>query len=229
MEKTLISRKKKRIRKKIKINPNSSNNALVIFVKNPELGKAKTRLAATIGNHNALIIYKRLLEITRKESRGVDAQKYLFFHEKIIENKWSKNDFEFVVQSNGDLGQKMKASLHLVLEQHDKAIIIGSDCPNITKELINDAFLQLNQYDYVIGPSKDGGYYLLGLTSIEVDIFSNILWSTDQVFSTTMNRLNAAGVTTKLLPELNDIDCLEDLKKYPCLYEDLNLNYSSDI
>lgn len=181
-------------------------------------------MAASIGNQNALIVYKRLLDITRTECLKVQAHKYLFFYEQIIPGDWPESDFDFFIQPQGDLGQKMKNSLELVLVDHDKAVIIGSDCPEISKDIIEQAFDHLEEHDFVIGPSRDGGYYLLGLKNTNVDVFSNIPWSTAQVLPLTIHRINNAGHKFKLLGELSDIDLLEDLHEYPDLYEGLDLD-----
>lgn len=208
----------------MKIKISLSAKALIIFVKNPEIGKVKTRLASSIGSKNALIIYERLLEITRKECLKADADRYLFFHEQIVPGQWAESKFSFCLQSNGDLGQKMKSAFAEVLKTHDKAVIIGSDCPEISGSIIEEAFVHLDSHDFVIGPSRDGGYYLLGLNKLDIDIFSDINWSTEQVLPLTIQRIDKAGRTVKLLTELNDIDLLEDLLEFPSLYNDLNLN-----
>ena len=99
---------------------------------------------------------------------------------------------------------------------YKKVIIIGSDCFSLSSQYINDAFANLENHDFVIGPSEDGGYYLLGMKDMSVDLFSNMEWSVTEVFKKTMNRMSSK--TVFFLPCLNDIDTEEDLSKEPELY-----------
>jgi len=196
--------------------PNHSDNALLIFIKNPMLGKAKTRLAATVGDEEALRIYKELLRHTREVTTAVDAQRYLFYcHFIDINDDWKANDFQKRLQINGDLGSKMADGFRTVFQaHHQKVVIVGSDCASLTPEIVRQAFVQLDSTDFVIGPADDGGYYLLGMKTLTEQVFQNIEWSTEQVFSSTVKIINALNKTYSLLPTLSDIDYEEDWKKY---------------
>lgn len=189
-------------------------NSLIIFIKNPVLGAVKTRLAASVGDLKALEVYKQLLYKTHRVTLPVDAYKLLFYSDHADENdQWSNNDFEKHVQEGKDLGEKMDQAFNMALRKSTKAVIIGSDCNELTTALIEKAFHELENHDVVLGPAKDGGYYLLGMKQSNPDLFYNINWSTDKVLQQTIEKLNAQGKRCILLQELNDIDTLQDLNE----------------
>ena len=205
--------------------------ALIIFIKNPALGKVKTRLAQTMGDDKALDIYLELTQITRENAlelskirnpkseieilRGV--RRHVFYSDFVdSSDKWANNRFTKHVQSGEDLGERMSNAFSEVLKTHKKAVIIGSDCPTLTTEIMETAFAQLETHDFVVGPSTDGGYYLLGFGQNNLNnfVFENMDWSTDKVLPTTLNRIKAYGKTVCLLPELTDIDEEKDWVVY---------------
>jgi len=192
-----------------------SSKALLIFVKNPERGKVKTRLAQTIGDEQALKIYLELLDYTRLLALEVEAERYLFYS-RYVENQdeWSAQAFHKLVQEGNGLGERMDKAFQVALGLHAKAIIIGSDCASLTPTIIENAFELLDVYDYVIGPASDGGYYLLAMKEPRPELFQGISWSTDQVLSQTIERIKKRGQSYSLLPELSDIDRAEDWAKY---------------
>lgn len=188
------------------------NRALIIFVKNPILGQVKTRLAAELGDEKALKIYHALLHYTRQISSQVSAKRYLYYADEIKENDaWSPKDFSKKVQSGKDLGARMSQAFAEVAEE--KKVIIGSDCPQLLSEDIEAAFHFLEQYDLVIGPANDGGYYLLGMKEVHQPLFEQMEWSTEVVFHETLNRAKVANLKVKVLRELVDLDTLDDLKE----------------
>ncbi len=192
----------------------TSKKALIIFTRNPELGKCKTRLAKSIGDENALEIYKYLLNHTASISKGVKADRYVFYSEIIKkEDLWDTDFFRKKLQKGDDLGQRMSNAFAELLEiGYEKVIIIGSDLLDLEAQLVNDAFDQLDFNDVVIGPAKDGGYYLLGMKNLHHRIFENKDWGTDTVLSKTLEDLQNSKVD--LLKELNDIDTFEDMQHY---------------
>ena len=143
-------------------------NILLLFIKNPRLGYVKTRLAASVGNEAALQIYHILLEKTREAALGSEAERWLWYSDEIPENDdWSANLFNKKLQPGGDLGNRMSGAFNAAFEAGaQKVVIIGSDCPEVTGELLEEAFDQLASNDVVIGPTFDGGYYLLGMSQI---------------------------------------------------------------
>lgn len=189
--------------------------ALLLFVRNPEKGKVKTRLAQDVGEDKALAIYLELLEITRNVAVATPANRLLFYTNFIPQHDdWPDALFQKHLQSAGDLGARMEAAFQLALETHQKAVIIGSDCPELSPAIIEQAFAQLDNCDAVFGPANDGGYYLLGLKAVIPEVFREMVWSTESVLSETLARLDAAGKRYALLPELSDVDHAEDWERY---------------
>ncbi len=188
---------------------------VIVFLKNPEVGKAKTRIASTAGPEKALSIYKELLSITHDIVDRVEAKRYLYYTHFInSSDQWDNQRFFKTIQTEGHLGNKMKAAFSEVLKKVEKAIIIGSDCPYITPELINEGFDALAQNDVVIGPTFDGGYYLLGLKKVVPEIFEQIEFSTANVFKDTLSILVKKGHSYKILQKLNDVDYYDDWMAY---------------
>ena len=196
-----------------------NSNALIIFFRIPEIGKVKTRLAKVLGDEKTLLVYKALIEktITIAKDSGVDV--FPFYSPYIAEaSPWYKEAF---LQSNGDLGAKMKNAFHKISNLgYKKACIIGSDCYQLNSDIIKTAYNNLDHNEIVIGPSLDGGYYLLGMKKLDVDLFSNMAWSTENVYSETCKRIGEKPYA--LLKELNDIDTIEDLRAEPELYKMVN-------
>lgn len=192
----------------------SKKQAIIIFIKNPVLGKAKTRIAKEVGDQKALDIYKALLEHTRKVVSNLSVTKYLFYSDNIITDEWDAGLFEKRLQVGLDLGERMKNAFTEVLKDMDQAIIIGSDCVQLNSEIITNAFTQLSQNDTVIGPTFDGGYYLLGMKQCHDFLFENMKWSTDSVCQDTMNRIKQNNLTHAETTKLSDIDYWHDWQKY---------------
>lgn len=189
---------------------------ILIFQKNAELGKVKTRLAATIGDQAAFDAYQLLVNYTHKIVLQSSAQKILFFSNHLEEelSKYS-TDYQFEVQSGEGLGEKMSnAFQQLFKEKFDRLVIIGTDCAEITPELINEAFERLEKSEVVIGPAHDGGYYLIGMRTFIPGLFNGIPWSTDQVTALTKEYLTRNGLSFALLPILSDVDLEEDWNRF---------------
>ena len=185
-------------------------NALIIFVRNPELGKVKTRLAAQIGNARALEIYQKLLQHTKAAALHADCDKYVFATEQLTDNTWK--DFTIEQQADGDLGKKMLHAFdHLFKKNYEKVVIIGSDCPTLTTVIIKKAFYELNAKDVVIGPAEDGGYYLLGMKKLHSEIFKDKNWSSDLVLQETLISINSLQLSSHQLETLTDVDEEKDL------------------
>jgi uncharacterized protein len=188
-------------------------NAIIIFVRNPELGKVKTRLAATIGNEKTLAIYKALLQHTRSIVDDVHAHKFVFYTDVTNpDDIW--NDCFKLIQSNGDLGKKIQDAFQLVFNLgYNNVCIIGSDCYDLSTAIIRDAFTALQTKEVVLGPANDGGYYLLGTRQVHVALFEDKQWSTATVLADTEKDCKDLDLSYHLLPTLMDIDDIEDLKQ----------------
>lgn len=187
----------------------------MIFIKNPVEGKVKTRLAASIGSANALQVYKKLLNHTREVALQVSEDRQVWYSSMIDHrDSWSNNDFSKQRQKGADLGERMSSAFESAFDdEYVKVVIIGSDCFGLSHQHIEKAFQVLNEYDAVIGPSKDGGYYLLGMNRFIPQLFSNIEWSTPQVFDKTIEHFRSYDLSFSTLDVLNDIDTIEDLRE----------------
>ena len=191
--------------------------ALILFIKNPIPGKAKTRLAASVGDDMALRMYGILCTWMREQASalGPEARRYLYYSQEITEDEWPVAKYHKKLQQGADLGDRMKKALAEVFaEGHKKVLIIGSDCPGITTEYLNQAYAQLDVSDVVIGPAADGGYTLLGMRQFTPELFDGVAWSTEDVLQQTLARAEAAGRTLSQLPTLIDVDHLEDWYSY---------------
>jgi len=192
-----------------------SKNLLLVFTRNPELGKVKTRLAKTVGDKTALEIYTFLLERTRDIAAKVAADRAVYYSVKIRENDiWDASIFQKHQQIGEDLGIRMLHAFKNGFKAgYEKVMIIGSDLYDLTAETIENAFIALEKNEVVIGPAEDGGYYLLGMNSLEDKVFKNKDWGTKTVRKDTLEDLKDKKVF--LLGELNDVDVFEDIEHHP--------------
>lgn len=190
-----------------------NTDLLIILVKNPALGKAKTRLAATIGDNKALDIYKLLLQKTREETANLNADKIVYYSDFIDKNDlWTNEVFDKALQNSGDLGLRIQTAFENAFNNgYQRVCIIGSDCYDLTDQHLKSAFDALHNNDGVIGPAVDGGYYLLGMSTYTPDLFRGKNWSTDTVATDTINDFQANSMPYHTLPTLNDIDTEADL------------------
>lgn len=139
----------------------------------------------------------------------------LFYSQRIAEgDEWLPEDFEKYLQADGDLGDRMEAAFQEAFSKHDRVVIIGSDCISLTTAIVADAFAKLAEYDYVLGPALDGGYYLLGMNTFSPALFRNMPWSTEDVGSITRQRISDMEKTLYELSPLSDIDYEEDWERY---------------
>jgi len=200
----------------------SKQNCLIIFTRKPELGKVKTRLAQGIGKEKALEIYNILLKRTAVTTQKADAEKQVWYTNSIQNNDyWDDSIFRKYKQAEGDLGSKMKYAFNYNFQRgFEKVVIIGTDLYDIDDRLISEAFNQLKDKDVVIGPAKDGGYYLLGMNHFIPEVFENINWSTSEVFQQTLDRISKKSVA--ILEEKNDIDFKEDALEHEELKQLIN-------
>lgn len=192
----------------------------MIFVRNLQYGKVKTRLASSLGHKKAFEIYQLLLEHTRRTTVKVNADKFVFYSEKSEDDDWPEPFLKCVQQGN-DLGERMKNAFELLFKKgYEKLLIVGSDCLELNSTIIEKGFAELEKADVVIGPAKDGGYYLLGLKKDSSFLFQGIDWSTGKVLEQTINKCNDHRFTYSLLEALNDIDEPADwLNAKQTLYE----------
>jgi len=185
---------------------------LIVFLKNPIEGKVKTRLAKSIGSLSALETYRKLINITLDAAFNSGLSVHLFFSD-FIENDFNdcKKGFMTHIQQGNELGARMLHAFD-TFDPSIPKIIIGSDCAEITSEILLKAARQLTSKDCVIGPTFDGGYYLLGFKKVLPDVFRNKTWSTSSVFHDTIKDLEHHQFRYQVIDKLRDIDTLEDLQ-----------------
>jgi rSAM/selenodomain-associated transferase 2/rSAM/selenodomain-associated transferase 1 len=193
-------------------------NKLIVFTRYPEPGKTKTRLISALGEEGAAKLQKCMTEhmilTVKKLTVNFPLDTEIRFDGAHIHHmkKWLGSDFRFRQQGCGDIGMRMARSFaDSFKEDADKVVIIGTDCPDITGEIIIKAFKMLTTHNVVIGPAADGGYYLIGLTKMIPTLFMNIEWGTDRVLKKTQKIIEHEGLHSAYLDELNDIDRPEDI------------------
>jgi len=200
---------------------NFNKKAVIVFAKFPEKGKVKTRLASTLGDRFAKDFYKVCAEHTFNEilkTNNNNTRHFLFYSDENDRKKikkWTQSKFLLFHQQGEDLGKKMLNAFQSVFKNDvSKTIIIGTDLPDISSDIIEKSFNLLDDCDVVIGPATDGGYYLLGMKKIYEKLFLNLPWSTDKLFEQTLKIINELNLNLSILPELSDIDTENDLNNW---------------
>ncbi|OGS17848.1 MAG: hypothetical protein A3J83_08610 [Elusimicrobia bacterium RIFOXYA2_FULL_40_6] len=202
---------------------NSTTKALIIFAKYPQKNKVKTRLAKEIGAQKAAELYKSFVEqtlLTARKAGGAGVDIFVNIKPSTVLNKfkkWLGQDLQYMKQQDLGLGAELSAVFTALFNKgYKKVIAIGTDTPDLPVKFINEAYSRLSKCDAVIGPSKDGGYYLIGLNKNKLcsKVFNNINWSTGTVFDSTVKILKENSASYCVLKEWQDIDNLEDLKCY---------------
>lgn len=212
--------------------PGASTATLLFFTKAPRPGEVKTRLASDTGAEAAAHLHaafvqtlSRMLErsagmLRREDEVNVslvlaraDGRHHPLFDEDILARReggapvWRE-----LVQQGEDLGERLQRAITSLGEGAGKVLIIGSDSPTLDEAMIIDAVKALDEHDVVIGPSFDGGYYLIGLASAtSVSVFDAITWSSAEVLDQTLQRCEEGALSVKLLPFWYDVDTIDDL------------------
>ena len=183
--------------------------AIAIFVKTPALSPLKTRLAAGIGKEKAIEFYLLSLKAVERNTKSTSATGYYVVGEEegVSDPLWS--GLESFHTGEGDLGERQYQVYEKLLSQHDNVLLIGSDSPQMSPEIINQAITNLENNDFTIGPARDGGYYLFGgRVSLPKEAWTTVPWST----STTRERLEDNLPSKPVhLSILSDVDEQEDL------------------
>jgi rSAM/selenodomain-associated transferase 1 len=196
------------------------SNAVVIFIRVPQQGKVKTRLAKTLGDQKAAGFYRLCIETVVSETRRLsrETDKYIFFAEPVYGHKtdyFTASEFKLEVQEGESLGQRLSSAFFEVFRKGaHKAVIVASDVPDLTADMIKNAFNVLDKSDIVIGPCYDGGYYLIGMKQLHKELFQDIHWGTERVLRQTLDAITDEGLTVEKLPVLMDIDTEQDLRKW---------------
>lgn len=197
---------------------NHNNNCLLLFVKSPIKGQVKTRLAAETSGDFAVELYKYFVEDTISLAENLDVHLELCFcpaNTKSTFSEWLGEQYCYTPQIGDNLGERLKNAFGKVFEEgFSNVVAIGSDSPDLPVNYLSESFEALAEYDTVIGPANDGGYYLIGFSKEEFipEAFDNISWSTDSVFEQTVSILKQHDRKMHLLPLWHDVDTIEDLK-----------------
>ncbi|HIJ86493.1 MAG TPA: glycosyltransferase [Desulfuromonadales bacterium] len=193
---------------------------LIVFAREPLPGQVKTRLAASLGDQLATDIYENMLREVLKTTRQLrDIETFVFWacREESLPILADRYRCTSRLQSQGDLGERMQAAFELMFADGcDACCIIGSDAPDVPIAYIFEAYrlLETLHRGIVFGPSRDGGYYLLGLRRVWSKLFTNISWSSPEVLAQSLVAARASGLSPALLPEWQDIDTVEDLHDF---------------
>jgi rSAM/selenodomain-associated transferase 1 len=187
-----------------------------VFAKDPVPGRVKTRLAAVVGDRKAARIYRDMARGIVNGLRGGAFRVRVCFdppgNEAAVKAWMDPGNLEFQPQVSGDLGIRLESAIRRGLEEAEAVMVIGTDAPGVDRCLVEEAFAELAHSDLVLGPTEDGGYYLLGLKEPTPSLFRDIPWSTAGVLHATRNRAEALGLVIRELPLLRDVDTVEDLE-----------------
>lgn len=204
--------------------PASASQRLGVFAKYWEPGKVKTRLAASLGDVKAARIYQAFVAATIARLNAVAASRILAYSPADEQTHAAfeaanMGDWSIIPQSSGNLGQRMANYFDQQFQAGaERVVLLGTDSPNVPLVEVHEAFEHLKTDDVVLGPTEDGGYYLVGAARRTPRIFDNIPWSTSEVWPATLARLRQSGVSYAALDPWYDVDEVFDLHR---LIEDL--------
>jgi rSAM/selenodomain-associated transferase 1 len=190
---------------------------LMVFLKAPRQGAVKTRLAETMGVMEACAIHQRLVEALLHQLADLKDVEVCFTPDDANSEikPWARPTWRLTAQGSGDLGCRLDRAFRRAFDQGvNRAAIIGSDCPDVRVDDIQAAWTALLSHDVVLGPATDGGYWLIGLREPQPELFVDIPWSTNEVLRRTLERAHAAGLKTRLLRELADVDTEADWRRF---------------
>jgi uncharacterized protein len=199
----------------------NSRPLLIVFTRLPVPGSAKTRLIPLLGANAAAelqsFLTARIID-TAKRFSETDATVLEVHYSDGTEDAlrdWLGNDLKFRAQEQGDIGRRMAAAFEACFrEGYSPIVLIGSDCPDISEELLREAFLRLTSADLVLGTAYDGGYYLIGMKEHHPGLFASIEWGTSTVLSATIKQAEKLDLAISLVDKLIDIDDAESLKMW---------------
>lgn len=198
---------------------NQAQEQLIVFTRYPEPGTTKTRLAKVLGDQGAASMQKKLTEQTLSQVKRLQQMRQsavtIYYTGANMEQmqEWLGPDLAYRKQASGNLGTRMAAAFAAAFRNgYKRIVLIGSDCPGLKANYMQEAFECLRHKDLVIGPASDGGYYLIGLRQVEKALFEEISWSTPAVLSKTLKIAAQTGVSIALLETLSDVDRPEDLE-----------------
>lgn len=194
-----------------------AGDVLLVFVKAPRPGAVKTRLAAAVGGEAAAAVYRALAEQVVRATEPCGAYERVFLFDPPgggPELEAWLGPVPLRPQASGDLGERMAAAFaQAFAEGARRAAVIGTDAADLSRAIVEEALQGLAEHDLVVGPARDGGYYLLALDRPRPELFADVAWSTPAVLETTLARAAALGLRVRQLPPLTDVDTLDDLRR----------------
>lgn len=201
-----------------------SNEAqrVIVFLKSPRAGFVKTRLGKSIGDKAALKVYCELVERLLGQLSGLDSVELRVAPDDGLEEcrRWVQPGWDLVPQGEGGLGDRLSRAVKSSFETgFRRVMVIGGDCPDVGLSQIEAASAALDRDSVVLGPARDGGYWLLGTAQYCPRLFERIDWSTERVLTQTLERAKQQNLSVSLLEELEDIDDLESWQRYERRYE----------
>jgi hypothetical protein len=192
---------------------------ILIFVRYPERGRVKTRLAQSVGDEAAGALYSAFVCDVLIGLRSGGYLPTIFYtppEAASLMVGWLGNDFTYEAQRGDDLGSRMYDAFQRSLSRYKRVVLVGSDSPDLPPSIIDEAFHGLASHDMVLGPASDGGYYLIGFTSgcLVKEVFQGLNWGSYTVFEDTLSISRKQGLNVHILPPWNDIDDIDDLRLF---------------
>jgi rSAM/selenodomain-associated transferase 1 len=188
-------------------------------MKYPEKGRIKLRLSADINEETVQELYRCFVQDTIATVKKINTQIFICFFPVDVQEKfheWLGSQFLYLPQEGGDLGERMKHCFSEVFaKRFRRVILIGSDSPDLPASFLHTAFAELRTHEVVLGPSSDGGYYLIGFqhTAFDPSVFDQISWSSPSVLQETLKKIHHKKYSLSLLPVWSDVDTITDLRK----------------
>ncbi|MFH1114430.1 MAG: TIGR04283 family arsenosugar biosynthesis glycosyltransferase [Pseudomonadota bacterium] len=200
--------------------PGCAERKLIIFTRYPEPGRTKTRLIPLLGPEGAADLHRRMTELTVSSMRRLIRKGWTaveVFHDgddASYMEQWLGCDLTYVPQGDGDLGLRMlNAFRKSFRDGTDRTVIVGTDCPDLSAAVVEQAFRRLESHDVAVGPAADGGYYLIGARRPHPELFTGVPWGTEEVLETSLRIAKDLGLSVALLDTLHDVDRPEDIHR----------------
>jgi uncharacterized protein len=199
------------------------DSKVIIFTRYPEPGKTKTRLITALGPDGAARLYRQMAEHTVGTARNLTRARNVSLEvryegaSKDLMSSWLGHDLDYREQTGNDLGDRMWWAFQDAFDDGlTRVVVVGCDCPGINVDILDAALEQLANWDLVLGPANDGGYYLIGLRKPCQELFRSIAWGSDRVLDQTLGIARCRQLSVFFVSALNDVDRPEDLLKFEC-------------
>jgi rSAM/selenodomain-associated transferase 1 len=196
---------------------NVDSQRLSVFLKAPRPGEVKTRLARELGAEAACAAYCQMVECLFEQISSLESVELRFTPDDAAQEfrRWHRPGWRLAPQGEGDLGIRLRRTFADAFKEGlERVVVIGSDCPAVTVQDIEAGWAALDRHDLVIGPARDGGYWLIGLRISQPHLFEGIEWSSVKVLAQTIRKAESTGMTIERLRELNDIDTRRDWEAF---------------